>query len=80
MALSGIAAAQYGLGQILARGSGVPQDIYSAYMWFKIAASNGHLKAIDQRDNLTRQLSDDQLKKAHARATRCKGSNYKYCE
>ena len=80
MASSGAAAAQYHLGVMLARGSGVLQDIGSAHMWLNIAAANGFSDAIGERDALAKKLSGEQLEKANNRAKRCMDADYKDCD
>ncbi|MDC2993144.1 sel1 repeat family protein [bacterium] len=80
MASSGKAAAQYHLGMMLARGSGVLQDIGGAHMWLNIAAANGFSDAIGERDALAKELSGEQLEKANKRAKRCMDADYKDCD
>ena len=80
MASSGAAAAQYHLGVMLARGSGVLQDIGGAHMWLNIAAANGFSDAVGERDALAKKLSGEQLEKANDRAKRCMDADYKDCD
>ena len=80
LASSGKAVAQYHLGVMLARGSGVLQDIGSAHMSLNIAAANGFSDAMGERDALAKKLSGEQLEKANNRAKRCMDADYKDCD
>jgi len=46
----GDADAQSNLGVMYAQGQGVPKDIVLAYMWFNLAAAQGHANAVKNRD------------------------------
>jgi TPR repeat protein len=65
---------------MLARGSGVLQDISGAHMWLNIAAANGSSDAVGERDGLAKKLTGEQLEKVTERAKRCMASNYKGCD
>jgi len=54
--------AQYHLGYTYLKGKlGVHKDYVMAHMYFNIAASNGHKKAIKRRDNVGKNLIPSQL-------------------
>ena len=40
------------------------KNLVSAYVWYSLAANNGHKGAAEQVDILTRELSPEQLSKA----------------
>ncbi len=46
------------------RGFGVPKNIKLAYVWYAIAAANGHAPAKSSRDMLEVMLTDDQRAEA----------------
>ena len=60
----GHAKAQYNLGLMYAKGTGVPQDYVSAYMWWNIAGSNGHKDAVRNRNIVEKKMTKQQIEKA----------------
>jgi len=63
------AEAQYRIGLMYRIGQqGVPMDKSKAYVWFAIAAAQGHERARDARDNLQPALSPEQLQEAQRQA------------
>ncbi len=75
----GHASAQYNLGWIYAKGYGVLQDYATAHAWYNIAASNGRKIAAENRDNIAKSMTAEQLVEARAFARKCIKSNYKNC-
>ena len=55
----GDADAQNNLGGMYAEGLGVPADPVEAYMWFELAAEQGHAMAGRNREFLAASLSAD---------------------
>ncbi len=49
-------------------GAGVTRDFSRAYMWFSIAASNGHPEAAKVRDLSAKKLTQLQIAQAHGMA------------
>lgn len=45
---------------------GMPQDVVIAYMLWNLAAASGHRNAIEQRNLITRQMSQEQIDEAQA--------------
>lgn len=70
LAESGHRDAQYRLGKRYARGVGVTQDYRRAYVWFSLAAAQGHRHARYARDDVARYLGPRQLARAQRRAAR----------
>jgi len=63
------AEAQYRIGLMYRIGQqGIPMDKSKAYVWFAIAAAQGHERARDARDNLQPALSPEQLQEAQRQA------------
>lgn len=56
--------AQYMLGRLYARGSGVAQDFVQAHLWYNLAASRGHSHAAQARDALERTMRARHLSEA----------------
>ena len=75
----GYAAAQSRLGFMYGTGQGVIQDNVYAHMWFNIAASNGYKDARDNKDNLVKQMTPQDISKAQDLARECVKKNYKDC-
>ena len=59
---------QFGLGMAYAIGAGVPQDYVDAHKWLNLAASRGHDRAREQRDNVAGEMTREQLAEAQRRA------------
>ena len=60
----GYADAQLGLGVMYLMGQGVAQNIKLAYVWSSLAAAQGHEYATENRDNIAKALSRQQLAEA----------------
>jgi TPR repeat protein len=57
--------AQYALGLLYRyHVAGVPEDAVMAYMLWSLAAARGHRKAGEQRDDLARHMTDQQINEA----------------
>jgi hypothetical protein len=65
----GDANAQFALGGLCLWGQGVPVDPLQAFMWLNVAASTGHEKAGEFRDELSSQLSPTDVARAQADST-----------
>ena len=71
--------AQSILGNSYKWGRGVVKDKSYAYMWYNIAASNGHKYAGERRDRLERNMIPSQLEKAKDLTRECVRQKYKGC-
>lgn len=67
--------AQTNLGVAYIAGEGVKQDIILAYVWFSLAASQGLTTALENRNELRKEMSEDLVKNAQ-RLTREYFSKY----
>jgi TPR repeat protein len=65
--------AQNNLGEMYENGEGVPKDNVQAYAWFNIAAANVQNSAVDlggmQRENITAEMTPEQIAKAQELST-----------
>jgi len=61
--------AQSNLGVAYANGEGVGQDIVKAYVWFSLAASQGLTAALENRNILKKEMSDELQKNAQRLTT-----------
>ncbi len=59
--------AQQNLGDLYGQGRGVTRNLVSAYVWLSLAADQGLRWSAQRRDEISPQLSPDQLKEAEAR-------------
>jgi len=64
MAESGTVDAQFNLGLMYSTGHGVPQDFVLAHKWFNLAAMAGNLEARENRVDLARDMSADEIAEA----------------
>ena len=64
LAEKGSAASQYFLGAMYLQGCGVLQDFIRAHFWFNIAAASGHRKARLKLEDLTYNMSVEQVAEA----------------
>jgi len=64
LADAGDATAQYNLGIMYRNGRGVPKDYVQAHMWFNLAASNAHDKAVEDRDRVAARMTPVQIAEA----------------
>ncbi len=46
-----------------------------AHMWYNIRSANG----VENRDNIAKQMTSEDISKARALAKECMSSNYKKC-
>ena len=73
-AQQGLAEAQFNLGKIFYTASlrhlamGIGEDRMEAYMWFHLAAAQGHLRAEAFEETLNLQLTDAELNEGNRRA------------
>ena len=63
-----------------ANGRGVPQNNVRAYVWWSVAAAQGHEDARGNRDIVSDELTPEQLARGQETATRCFESDYQDCE
>jgi len=67
-ALQGHLVAQNNLGVLYWEGSGVPQDRVLAHMWFNLAAAQGQKNAIENRSDISEEMSPLEISKAQEMA------------
>jgi TPR repeat protein len=67
----GYANVQSLLGHMYAVGRGVMHDDIMAYVWFNVAAMNKDDDAIENRDHVSKRLSESDLKKAQKLSKHC---------
>ena len=79
VAEQGLADAQKNLGWMYANGQGVIRNDVHAHMWFNISASQGQEEAKENRDLITKQMSQSQIEEARKLARECVKKNYKGC-
>jgi hypothetical protein len=79
-AAKGDVAAQNNLGVMYIKGHGVEIDIVRAHMWFNLAATDGDSVAVKNRDQLTAEMSPNQLDNAQRLAHDCMESRFKNCD
>ena len=60
-------------------GEGVLQDFVLAHMWYNISAANGYKISFENRNNVSKRMSKDQIEKAQDFARKCLESNYINC-
>ena len=70
-AMQGDANVQSLLGHMYAVGRGVMHDDIMAYVWFNVAAMNKDDDAIENRDHVSKRLSESDLKKAQKLSKDC---------
>ncbi len=75
----GDADSQMNLGTIYQKGQGTNQDYVRAHMWYNIAADQGDRSALKSRDNLQKDMTTSQIKKAQKLARECIANNFKNC-
>ena len=62
----GYAKAQHQLGVMYDKGEGVPEDDVAAYAWFNIAAGNGEKNARESKEQITKQMTPQQIAEGQA--------------
>jgi TPR repeat protein len=60
----GLGQAQFNLGLKYKIGQGVAQDCIQAHMWFNLAGAAGNADAVEERDKVAREMTQDQIAKA----------------
>ena len=75
----GDAHAQFNLGLMYGKGTGVPQNYIRAHMWWNIAAATGVEDAKKGRDLVAKKMTPAQIEKAQALAEECIRNEYKGC-
>ncbi len=59
---------------------GVSQDIVTAYMWINIATANELEMAADVREEISQEMTKEQIAEAEERSQKCLDSNYQDCD
>ena len=70
---------QNNLATMYSAGEGVTLNKIYAHMWYNIAATDGHPVASDNRENIAKQMTRDQIAEAQRLARECAKKNYKDC-
>ena len=65
----GEARAQFTLGVLYDTGEGVPKDLVQSYKWLNLAAGQGKTEAAEVRDELTPQMTPEQIAEAQRLST-----------
>ena len=65
----GEARAQFMLGVLYDTGEGVPKDLVQSYKWLNLAAGQGKTEAAEVRDELTPQMTPEQIAEAQRLST-----------
>ncbi len=71
--------ATFSLGGMYKDGEGVTKDHTLAFMWWRIAASQGINKATENLSMVQRKMTSAQVGKAQELARECIAKNYKGC-
>ena len=79
-AKAGNSRAQFILGWMYHDGTGVPKNYRLAYMWYNLAAAQGHEEAKEYRDKMTKIMTRGQIAKAQEMSQKCLANNYKNCK
>lgn len=74
------AKAQYFLGSILEKGSGVEKDIKGAYVWYGIAALNNYDAAVPRREKLLATFTPKEIAELDGLTIRCLNTAFSECE
>ena len=78
-AKQGVVEAQSNLGVMYETGEGVPQDYGYAYMWWNLAAAQGHQNAKKNKEIITKKMNFSQIEQAQTLSRQCINSSYKDC-
>ena len=78
-AKQGIMLAHKNLGYMFELGKGVLQDNIRAHIWYNIASTNGHKKALEWRDETAATMTSAEILKAQKMALNCMNSKYQNC-
>lgn len=68
----------YNLGHMYVYGRGVPKDDVRAHMWFNLAGV-GRRTSNNERDNVEKRLTSQQIAEAQKLARECQARNFKGC-
>jgi len=60
---------QYPLGRLYADGDGVREDVVVAYMWYNLAAAQGHENAQSNKDRSESRMTRAQIAEAQRMST-----------
>ena len=71
--------AWYNLGVMHENGESVLADYVIAHMWYNISSSNGYEKGAENREDLRKRMTPEDISKAEAMAGVCMSSNYEKC-
>ena len=75
----GHAKAQFNLGVKYYNGEGVLSSNVKAYMWFNLAAFNGYENASNNKDIISKQMTNEQIGRAQDLSEQCLANSYKDC-
>ena len=78
-AQQGHAVAQFNLGSMYGNGDGVDQDLNRAYMWLHISGMHGNRQAVEQRKELEKSMTAEQIADARKMTGTCMGSRFEDC-
>ncbi len=79
-AAQGERSAQYNLGGLYSVGQGVPVDYVRAYMWLDLNVGSGNKSSIEERDELAKRMSPEQLSQAKKMAEDCLEDKPRLCD
>ena len=68
-AAQGYALAQFNLGLMYARGTGVPEDYVQAYKWWNLAAASGDTSAVKNKNIVAEKMTEEQIVEAQRPST-----------
>ena len=71
---------QFNLAVGYKNGLGVKKDLVRAYMWFKIATGLGDKDAAESLEDLSAEMSKNQVAEAQRLAQECIKRNFKKCD
>ena len=71
--------AQANFGVMHENGESVLADYVIAHMWYNISSSNGYEKGAENREDLRKRMTPEDISKAEAMAGVCMSSNYEKC-
>ncbi len=78
-ALQGDPDAQFMLGLAFLNGQGVEKDLINAAAWLNLAVNNGSNEAVQELDNINKQLTEQQRQTAKDLSHKCATSSYTNC-
>jgi TPR repeat protein len=71
--------AQFNLGHMYNNGRGVIQDNVYSHMWFNVSASNGNSDALNNRNDVAKEMTKEQIAEAQKLARECVAKDYREC-